>query len=220
MTSDDTGAEPMRAVEATFEAGRASRAGGVSATRTGDADGRLMARVRAGDREAFAGLVERHKDALVGYLARLTGSVDRAHELAQETFVRLFQAASRYEERGQCQALIYRIATNLVRSEERRRRRWRFRSLDAEHVAELPAPSDSPQRGVTREETRRVVARAVAELPVHYRVPLVLHEIEGWTVPRIAQTLSLREGTVKSRISRARARLRTRLEPFWNGGDA
>ena len=67
-------------------------------THTTDAD--LMARVRSGDREAFAHLVDRHKDAMVNYLTRLTGSRDRAEEVAQETFVRLYRSASRYKEQG------------------------------------------------------------------------------------------------------------------------
>src|SRR5262249_5298495 len=63
-----------------------------------DAD--LMARVRAGDRDAFGDLVDRHKDAVVNYLTRLTGSRDRAEDLGQETFLRLFRSAGGYVEQG------------------------------------------------------------------------------------------------------------------------
>ena len=94
----------------------------------GLSDGELMTRVRNGDRIAFAGLVDRHKDALVNYLLRLTRSRERAEEHAQEAFLRLYQSASRYKEQGHLVAYLYRIATNLVRSEERRERRWQFLS--------------------------------------------------------------------------------------------
>ena len=62
------------------------------------------------------------------------------------------------------------------------------------------------------------MAAAVAALPLAYRVPLVLHEIEGWPYADIARELALTEGTVKSRIHRGRQRLKRRLEPYWNGG--
>ncbi len=211
MTPDDARAEPLRAADAALETES------VPASADSTVDGVLMARARAGDREAFGMIVDRHKDGIAGYLARLTGSVDRAQDLAQETFVRLYEAASRYEERGQLQALIYRIATNLVRSDERRRRRWRMTSLDGGRAGDLRAPEASPQGGLMRDEIHRVVSAAVAELPLHYRVPLVLHEIEGWTVPRIAEALAVRQGTIKSRINRARTKLRKRLAPYWKG---
>ena len=85
-----------------------------------------MARVREGDREGFADLVDRHKDAVVNYLARLTGDRDRAEDLAQETFLRLFRSAGDYTEQGYLRAFLFRIATNLVRSEERREKRLRL----------------------------------------------------------------------------------------------
>ncbi|HYG62781.1 MAG TPA: sigma-70 family RNA polymerase sigma factor [Thermoanaerobaculia bacterium] len=179
-------------------------------------DAELMARVRTGDRHAFARLVDRHKDAVVNYVARLTGSRDRAEDLAQETFLRLFRAAAGYLEQGHLRAYLYRIATNLVRSEERRERRLRlllpFLGPDRPH-AEPAAPS-----GLLRQEIHRKVAAAVAELPLRFRVPLVLHEIEGWPYADIARELGCREGTVKSRIHRGRQQLKQELEPYWNGG--
>jgi len=73
------------------------------------------------------------------------------------------------------------------------------------------------------QELHRQVAVAVASLPLRFRVPLVLHEIEGWPYADIARELGCREGTVKSRIHRGRLHLRERLEPYWkdwNGGTA
>lgn len=185
-----------------------------------DADAEQMARVRSGDRDAFAVLVERHKDAIVRYLARLTGDRDRAEDLAQETFLRLFRSAGSYTEQGLLKAYLFRIATNLVRSEERRETRLRLllpflggdRSRGEESPAELEASS-----GVLRRELQREVSAAVAKLPLRYRVPLVLHEIEGWSYADVARALDCREGTVKSRIHRGRQHLKARLAPYWNG---
>jgi RNA polymerase sigma-70 factor (ECF subfamily) len=180
-------------------------------------DAELMARVRTGDREAFADLVDRHKDAVVNYLARLSGDRDRAEDLAQETFLRLFRAAGSYSEQGYLRAYLFRIGTNLVRSEERRERRFRLLLpfLRREERDEPAAPS-----GLLLQELHREVAGAVAGLPLRFRVPLVLHEIEGWTYEDIARELGCREGTVKSRIYRGRQRLREKLQPYWQGGTA
>lgn len=180
-------------------------------------DAELMARVRNGDRDAFADLVDRHKDAVVSYLTRLTGNRDRAEDLAQETFLRLFRSARDYVEQGYLRAYLYRIATNLVRSEERRERRLRLLMpfFPREEHAEPAAPS-----GLLRRELTREVSAAVAKLPLRYRVPLVLHEIEGWSYVDIAQEMGCREGTVKSRVHRGRQQLKARLEPYWKGGTA
>jgi RNA polymerase sigma-70 factor (ECF subfamily) len=180
-------------------------------------DAELMARVREGDREAFADLVDRHKDAVVSYLTRLTGDRDRAEDLGQETFLRLYRSAGDYTEQGYLRAYLYRIATNLVRSEERRERRLRLLApfLPRPEHAEPAAPS-----GLLRQELHREVAAAVAKLPLSYRVPLVLHEIEGWSYVDIAEEIGCREGTVKSRVHRGRQQLKAKLEPYWNGGAA
>lgn len=180
-------------------------------------DAELMARVREGDREAFADLVDRHKDAVVSYLTRLTGDRDRAEDLGQETFLRLFRSAGDYTEQGYLRAYLYRIATNLVRSEERRERRLRLLTpfLSRERHAEPAAPS-----GLLRQELHREVAAALAKLPLRYRVPLVLHEIEGWSYVDIAEEIGCREGTVKSRVHRGRQQLKQKLDPYWNGGAA
>lgn len=181
----------------------------------GPSDAELMARVQDGDRQAFARLVDRHKDAVVNYLTRLSGDRDRAEDLAQESFLRLFRSCSRYSEQGLLRALLFRIATNLLRSEERRERRLRLLAplLGTRDHAEAAAPS-----GLLAEELHREVGAAIAALPLDYRVPLVLHEIEGWAYADVARELGCREGTVKSRIHRARGLLRRRLEPYWHGG--
>jgi RNA polymerase sigma-70 factor, ECF subfamily len=178
-------------------------------------DAQLMERLRSGDREAFARLVDRHKDAVVSYLARLTGHRDRAEDLAQEAFLRLYRSASGYVERGYLRAFLFRIATNLLRSEERRERRLR---LLAPFLAPEREEAPSAPSGLLRAEVQREVSAAIAALPMSYRVPLVLHELEGWSYADIAAELACREGTVKSRIFRGRERLRRRLEPYWHGG--
>lgn len=181
-------------------------------------DGRLMARVKVGDSQAFADLVEHYKNPLVNYLTRMTRNRERAEDLAQDAFVRVYRSAGRYQERGQFQAFLFRIATNQLRTEERKAARWRglLPSLTAEHRRRAPVPS--PQRAALGSEAADAVTRALGRLPLHYRAPVVLREIEGWPYARIARTLGCREGTVKSRVHRGKKLLREDLSEYWNGG--
>ena len=149
-------------------------------------DEELMARTRLGERAAFACLVERHQDGLVAYLSRLTGSRDRGEDLGQETFLRAYRFAARYREEGHFKAYLFRIATNLARSEARSERRRRlflpfFRWVDA--VEPLAS------REMLRDEADAQVAQAIASLPMRLREPVVLHEIEDWPYTEIARAL-------------------------------
>jgi RNA polymerase sigma-70 factor, ECF subfamily len=179
-------------------------------------DAELMTRVREGETAAFAGIVDRHKDRLVSYLTHLCGDRDRAEEFAQEAFLRLYQHAARYDERERLAPYLYRIATNLVRSDFRRLRRWRLLLPWIERPE--ASSGDAPHRRLFETELQRKVHEALDALPVTYRAPLVLREIEGWTYQEIAAALGCRDGTVKSRIARGRMRLRELLAPYWNGG--
>ena len=181
-------------------------------------DVQLMVRMQTGDRTALGMLVDRHKDGLVNYLTRISGHRDRGEELAQEAFLRLFQGAAKYREQGRLLPFLYRIATNLVRTEERRERRYRLFSIAHPHgpSGEPHAHAAGPAR-LLQQEAQREVQRALAELPLHFRAPVVLHGVEGWTYQAIANLLGCREGTVKSRIHRGHQRLRTRLQGYWKG---
>ena len=113
---------------------------------------------------------------------------------------------------------LIRIATNLLRSEQRRATRWR--ALFPKVAHERPAPPTTPQRESLGREATEMVGEALAQLPLRYRAPLVLREIEGLSYKEIATALGCREGTVKSRISRARDQLRILLQPYWQGETA
>ena len=182
---------------------------------TDASDGELMGLVREGDEQAFEVLVNRHKHALVNYLTKLTRCRDRAEEYAQETFVRLFETADRYRDRGLLSAYLYRIATNLLRSEERRKSRWRV--LRPKYSQGIETVGPTPQRDLESSEAVDQVTHAIAELPLRYRAPLVLREIEGLAYSEIATVIGCREGTVKSRINRAKKKLRETLEGYWLG---
>lgn len=185
-------------------------------------DAELMARVRDGDRDAFGAVMDRYRDPLVAYLGRLTGSRERGEEVAQEAFLRLYRAAPTYQEQGRLAPLLYRIAVNLVRSEERRARRFRALAVLLPFAAARETRGRGPEDALLRDETQRLVARELERLPLVYREPLVLRDIEDWNYEDIARALGCPEGTVKSRISRGRQQLKERLAPHvvGNGGRA
>lgn len=175
-------------------------------------DATLMLRVREGDEEAFAEILERYKNPLVNYLTHLVRSRDRAEEVAQDAFVRLYRNASKYREQERLGPYLYRIATNLVVTDVRREKRWSLLlpRLNAS-MSQVVAPPDA---GLFVDEIQRKVSAALEALPVKYRAPIVLCDIEEWSYEEIARALECRVGTVKSRIFRGRELLRRQLAPY------
>jgi len=179
-------------------------------------DSALFARARTGDGDALGCLVDRHKDSLVNYLTRLSGCREQAEDFAQDAFLRLLERSQGYVERGLLRPYLFRIATNLVRSHQRRDRRWRV--LRPRLMASNGSRSEAAQQlAAERRELGVVLARCLQEVPLKYRVPLVLRDVEDWTYADIAQGLDCKPGTVKSRIHRGREMLRALVAPHWNG---
>ena len=187
-------------------------------------DHRLLEATREGDETAFAELVKRYRNQITNYVYRMTNDYDLAVDLAQETFMRVYAAAERYQSSFAFSTYIYRIATNLAISELRRRKRRRLVSLSTffqpresgDDSCELEMPDAGPLQDVTlvEDERRGAVSRAIATLPEKYRAPLVLRDVEGRSYDEIATILEMSEGTVKSRINRARSFLRDKLQAY------
>ena len=188
-------------------------------------DHALLEATRTGDEAAFAELVRRYRNQITSYIYRMTNDYDGAVDLAQETFVRVYRAADRYQTSYAFSTYIYRIATNLAISELRKRKRRRLVSLTglfqsnegaAEQQQEFQPPDMRPLQDVALvdSERRAAVSRAISTLPEKYRAPLVLRDVEGKSYEEIARILQTSEGTVKSRISRARGFLREKLSAY------
>ncbi|HEV7902738.1 MAG TPA: sigma-70 family RNA polymerase sigma factor [Pyrinomonadaceae bacterium] len=187
-------------------------------------DHSLLEAARTGDEAAFAELVRRYRNQITNYVYRLTNDYESAVDLAQETFMRVFRAADRYQATYAFSTYIYRIATNLAISELRQRKRRRLVSLtgffqtqdQSGEPCELDPADKRPLQDVALvdDERRAAVARAIATLPEKYRAPLVLRDIEERSYEEIGRILEMSEGTVKSRISRARTFLRDKLQDY------
>jgi RNA polymerase sigma-70 factor (ECF subfamily) len=187
-------------------------------------DHALLEATRVGDETAFAELVGRYRNQITNYIYRMTSDYDGAVDLAQETFVRVYKAADRYQTSHAFSTYIYRIATNLAISELRKRKRRKLVSLtgffqgkEGAEPVEFNPPDTRPLQDVemVEAERRAAVSRAIGTLPEKYRAPLVLRDVEGKSYEEISRILETSEGTVKSRISRARGLLRDKLKAYF-----
>jgi RNA polymerase sigma-70 factor (ECF subfamily) len=169
----------------------------------------LIGLVQEGDEAAFAQIVRIYKDKIVNYLCGVTGDYQRAVDLAQETFLRVYFKAGKYRPIAPLSSWIYTIASNLAKTDLKRRRRMATISLE-----ELPptlavsTPSDeSCDSGLAGN-----LRKALDDLSPRYRIPVVLKDIEGYSQEEIAQILKRPVGTIKARISRGRNMLKKQLE--------
>ena len=179
-------------------------------------DGELFHRAREGDSSAFGELIDRHKDGLISYLTHLCGNFDHAEDLAQEAFIRLYERGAGYRDQGKLRAYLFRIASNLFRSEirqDQRRQKLRQIFVSADDYHSEPTQDT---RLLTGELSQRLTA-ALSTLPLHFRTPIVLAHVEGWSHREIARVLGCREGTVKTRIHRGRQLLRNELQTYHSG---
>lgn len=186
-------------------------------------DHALIEATRIGDEDAFAELVGRYRNQITSYIYRMTNDYDGAVDLAQETFVRVYRAADRYQTTYAFSTYIYRIATNLAISELRKRKRRRlvsltgfFQSKDGAEPREFNPADERPlvDSEMVDAERRLAVQRAISTLPEKYRAPLVLRDVDGKSYEEISRILQTSEGTVKSRISRARGFLREKMSAY------
>lgn len=180
-----------------------------------DADWEALARVAAGDGEAFERLVERHQARLLAVCERLLGDREEARDAAQEVFLKVFRHAAGVERRGRLFTWIYRIAVNHCLNRLRRRRLARFLPFasgggDEEDFRRPPEPADpgaDPETELATRERWRATRAAVDRLPPGQRAVLVLAKFEGLSYREIAATLGLTESAVESRLVRAMRRL-------------
>lgn len=177
-----------------------------------------MARLVAGQDSALNDLTTRHAEPLFRYLVRLLQNESEAEDLAQETFVRVYQNRERFKSGSRFSTWLFAIATNLARD----RQRWRARhpqlslEADSEQTAtpladRLPGHQPTPADCLETNERVAAIRQAVAALPEDLRAPLVLAEYEDRSHAEIASILNCSAKAVEMRIYRARQQLRANL---------
>ena len=177
-----------------------------------------MLRLKGGDDLALNELMIRWQNPLVGFIFRYTGSHEDALDLAQETFVRVFESRGRYEPRSKFRTWLFTIATNLCRNHARWRERHPTVTLhdtgeekDAALENALPAPDGTPSDSAQREDLAGAVRAAIQALPHDLKAVVLLFEYEEQGYEEIAAALGCSPKAVETRLYRARQFLREKL---------
>ncbi len=169
----------------------------------------LIGRVQHGDEMAFAEIVRIYKDKIVNFLWQLTGDYQRAVDLSQETFMRVYFKARKYKPIAPFSSWVYSIASNLAKTEMRKIRRFSTVSLDD---VKNKIADNSSLRNSQNDDLSQALHDALRALHPRYRIPLILKDVEGFSQEEIAEILKKPVGTIKARISRGRVYLRKELE--------
>lgn len=164
-------------------------------------------RVLAGDARAFEGIVCRWQAPLINMAWRYCRDRHRAEELAQEAFVRAWRNLAQWRRESSFSTWLFALAANVYRSDLKR---FPTESLPLDEIAEPSGPA-SQEQALLESSHNEVVRRAVLALPLRYREPVVLFYFHEMDVAAAAATLGMPEGTLKARLSRARALLRGRF---------
>jgi RNA polymerase sigma-70 factor, ECF subfamily len=201
-------------------------------------DGALLAALRGGDAEAFATLVDRHSSAMIRVAMAYVPTRAAAEETVQETWIAVVRGLDRFEGRSSLRTWIFRILTNIaMRAGPRERRSVPFSALAAAedgdepsvdpdrflradhelfggHWLVMPTPWPAPEAGLLAGETRDVIKRAIAGLPVAQRTVIALRDIEGWSSEEVCEALEITAGNQRILLHRARNRVREAIEEY------
>lgn len=173
-------------------------------------DAELVARSRRGESAAFGELVRRHERAIHRHLFNLTGSREDARELAQDVFLKAWEALDQSDPGSYVQAWLYRIASNLAFDLLRRRKVVRLEAMEDD--GDAMSADAGPERRLQGKQAISTLQAALDTLPADLKEMILLREVEGLSYDAIAAALDINEGTVKSRLARARAALAERYE--------
>lgn len=179
----------------------------------------LVESARSGDMNAFSRLVAQYQDRVLNTCWRISGRLEDAEDLAQETFLKAMESIGKFRRQSGFYTWLFRIAVNVSISHRRRKGRGprlSLHSADGEQGRPDGMLADGraadPSARLTALETQRLVQEGLDGLDDDHRTIIVLRDIEGFDYRQIAEILEIAEGTVKSRLHRARMELKDRLE--------
>ena len=188
-------------------------------------DAVLIKQYQSGDPAALEQLVLKYQNRIYNVILKICADPDDAAELTQETFVKVIENLDKFEGRSGFYTWTFRIAVNLTLNYCQRNSKLAFRSLDAEQEQQDDSQvkqvlkdflsddsSPDPAAEVQSKELYRIAARTLMGLDETHRAVIVLRDIEGMSYSRIAEVLDIELGTVRSRLSRARSKMRDILE--------
>ncbi|OGA71975.1 MAG: RNA polymerase subunit sigma-24 [Betaproteobacteria bacterium RIFCSPLOWO2_12_FULL_65_14] len=168
-------------------------------------DRRLALLCQRGDQKAFSELARRYQDRLYRFILRMVGSHDEALELAQDTFIKAWQALPDWRPDAEFRTWLFRIGSNAAMDALRRRKVVEFVAMEDDYDA--PGGSEDPEAQLQTKQRLRALEAALGRLPHDQREVVLLREIEDMSYSEIGAVLGINEGTVKSRLARAREAL-------------
>lgn len=174
---------------------------------------KLIQSASGGDASAFNRLMEMHERRMYAVALRMCGNREDAQDCLQEAMLRIYRSISGFKGQSTFATWVYRITMNTCLDELRRKKNRQNTSLD--NLLDMGwSPTDgtnAPEKKAIQAETRRHIHEAIRDLPEDMRAAVVLRDIQGLSYDEIAQALDINVGTIKSRISRGREKLREKL---------
>ena len=172
---------------------------------------KLIEKARDGDRSAFEQLVKLHEKNVYSLALKLTKNREDALDAAQEAFLKAWISLKSFRGDSKFSSWLYRLTYNTCLDFLRKSKKGEIISLtseeDEETVADIKDPAPTPEEQTVKREIKKTVQNAVDALPEEHRQIIVMREFTGMSYAEIAESMSISEGTVKSRLSRARAKL-------------
>jgi RNA polymerase sigma-70 factor (ECF subfamily) len=182
-------------------------------------DRALISRVQRGDAAAFNDLIVKYERIVFNFAYRLTHNYDDASDIAQDSFLRAYNAIASFRGDSAFSTWIFRITTNVFLDDRKKRKAHPQQSLDEfasqeeqREGMQVVDPSPTPEQIVTLNERQRTLVRAIQSLPEHQKAMVVMYHLHQKSYEEIAEILDLPIGTVKSRLNRARLALKENLK--------
>lgn len=184
-----------------------------------DVDPALLRRLRSRDERAFRELIAAHRDRVFNITYRMLGNRHEAEDVAQEVFISVFKTIDTFREEAKFSTWLYRVTVNhcknrikyLARRHDRDRDELDETSRAANNAVDGPPVAKQPDRALASAQMEKLLQEAIASLDDDHRVVVVLRDIEDLTIEEICEITGLPDGTVKSRLHRARLALRKKL---------
>lgn len=185
-------------------------------------DSEVVSAFLDGEERAFQELVDRYQTRLLNFVYRTIGDRERAEDLVQEVFIRVYRHLHRFDQSKKFSTWAYTIASNLAKNELRNRSRnplVLFQTIrknwqDEDRPLQFEDSTSRPDDMYRRRHLKDLVEQSVAQLPEHHRQVFVLRELEGKSYEEIAEITDCNLGTVKSRLNRARNSFAAIIQPF------
>ncbi|MBC8175035.1 MAG: sigma-70 family RNA polymerase sigma factor [Candidatus Marinimicrobia bacterium] len=178
-------------------------------------DEELIRRFQEGDEQAYTELVNRYRNKLINFVVRFLGDINDAEDIVQDTLLKLYTHKHFYRSIAKFSTWIYTIASNMAKTELRKRKRHKvsFLSQIGREEKDYDIPTEDKSGALIEGQyTELEIQRAIQNLPLHFRTAVILRDIQELSYEEISKILDVPLGTVKSRINRARIQLQQELK--------